>query len=127
MQPSDIKPAFTGLFCTTPVVSSTAGYALTDVIVDGTSVGAVSSYTFNNVNSSHTISATFDPQLVYCGSDPEKSGSTYYASLQAAYDAASSSASIQILGTSLNEDATLDRSISLALNGVVQYPVDDRD
>ncbi len=36
-----------------------SGYTVADVKVDGTSVGAVTSYTFSNINSNHTISATF--------------------------------------------------------------------
>lgn len=35
------------------------GYLIADVLVDGVSVGAVSSYTFSNVTANHTISATF--------------------------------------------------------------------
>ncbi len=35
------------------------GYAIDDVKVDGTSVGAVSSYTISNVTANHRISATF--------------------------------------------------------------------
>ena len=35
------------------------GYHIADVLVNGTSVGAVSSYTFNNVVANQTISATF--------------------------------------------------------------------
>jgi hypothetical protein len=35
------------------------GYTVADVNVDGTSVGAVTSYTFSNVTTNHTISATF--------------------------------------------------------------------
>lgn len=35
------------------------GYEIADVLVDGKSIGAVSSYTFNNVTTDHTISATF--------------------------------------------------------------------
>lgn len=34
-------------------------YQITDVLVDGGSVGAVSSYTFSNVTTNHTISASF--------------------------------------------------------------------
>ena len=37
------------------------GYSIDDVLVDGSSVGAVSSYTFTNVTKDHTISATFIP------------------------------------------------------------------
>ena len=35
------------------------GYQVTSVLVDGTSVGSVTSYTFSNVTANHTISATF--------------------------------------------------------------------
>ncbi|MCL2164976.1 MAG: S-layer homology domain-containing protein, partial [Oscillospiraceae bacterium] len=35
------------------------GYVVADVLVDGVSVGAVTSYTFTNVKAAHTISATF--------------------------------------------------------------------
>ncbi|MDD1720281.1 MAG: PEGA domain-containing protein, partial [Methanoregulaceae archaeon] len=37
-------------------------YDILDVLVDGSSVGAVSSYTFNRVYENHTISAQFTPQ-----------------------------------------------------------------
>jgi len=36
------------------------GYHIRNVIVDGTPVGAVSSYTFTNITSEHTIRATFE-------------------------------------------------------------------
>jgi hypothetical protein len=35
------------------------GYRVADVLVDGASVGPVSSYTFTNVTAPHTISAAF--------------------------------------------------------------------
>lgn len=35
------------------------GYTIADVVVDGKSVGAVSNYVFTNVQTNHTISATF--------------------------------------------------------------------
>jgi hypothetical protein len=38
-------------------------YHIADVLVDGGSVGAVSSYTFSDVNEAHTISASFGPDL----------------------------------------------------------------
>ncbi len=40
-------------------IEADSGYTIADVTVDGSSVGAVSSYTFNNVLANHTISATF--------------------------------------------------------------------
>ena len=40
-------------------ITPDTGYDIEDVKVDGVSVGAVSSYTFNNVTANHTISVTF--------------------------------------------------------------------
>ncbi len=37
-----------------------AGYIIDDVIVDGSSVGAVATYTFTNVSANHTISVSFE-------------------------------------------------------------------
>ncbi|MDP2884769.1 MAG: FG-GAP-like repeat-containing protein [Ignavibacteria bacterium] len=42
-------------------VSPNTNYHIEDVLVDGASVGAVSSYLFSNVTASHTIAATFGP------------------------------------------------------------------
>jgi hypothetical protein len=38
-----------------------SGYRVLDVIVDGSSVGRSTSYTFTNVSSNHTITVTFTP------------------------------------------------------------------
>jgi hypothetical protein len=40
-------------------ITPDAGYHVSDVIVDGTSVGAVATYSFSNVSANHTISASF--------------------------------------------------------------------
>ncbi len=40
-------------------ITANTGYYIADVRVNGSSVGAVSSYTFNNVQTAYTISATF--------------------------------------------------------------------
>ncbi len=40
-------------------ITPATGYHVAGVLVDGSSVGAVSNYTFNNVTTTHTISATF--------------------------------------------------------------------
>jgi hypothetical protein len=40
-------------------ITPNTGYQITNVLVDGVSVGAVSSYTFTNVTGNHTIAATF--------------------------------------------------------------------
>jgi YDG domain/MBG domain (YGX type)/F5/8 type C domain len=51
MVPSGSNQAFT--------IAANTGFQIADVLADGVSVGAVSSYTFNNVTANHTISATF--------------------------------------------------------------------
>jgi titin len=40
-------------------ITPNAGYAISDVLVDGRSVGAVTSYTFDNITECHTIQAQF--------------------------------------------------------------------
>jgi hypothetical protein len=40
-------------------ITPTSGYTVSDVLVDGASQGAITSYTFNNVQAGHTIAATF--------------------------------------------------------------------
>ena len=40
-------------------ITPNAGYQVTDVLIDGSSVGPVLSYTFTNVTANHTISASF--------------------------------------------------------------------
>ena len=41
-------------------ISADDGYGIADVLVDGKSVGAVSSYTFENVRANHTIEVVFE-------------------------------------------------------------------
>lgn len=40
-------------------ITPNAGYAISNVVVDNTSQGAITTYTFNNVTTNHMISATF--------------------------------------------------------------------
>ncbi|GFO60114.1 hypothetical protein GMST_24390 [Geomonas silvestris] len=40
-------------------ITPASGYQVANVTVDGKSVGAVTSYTFNNLNADHTVAATF--------------------------------------------------------------------
>jgi|GEM_PF-558385 len=50
-----VAPAHTQTF----TISPNANFAVSDVLVDNVSVGAVTSYTFTNVTAPHTISAVF--------------------------------------------------------------------
>lgn len=42
------------------IITPVDGYHVSDVFVDGTSIGAVNKYTFENVTSEHTITAVFE-------------------------------------------------------------------
>lgn len=44
-------------------MTANSGYGVKDVKVDGTSVGPVTSYTFENVNGNHTIEVEFDTAI----------------------------------------------------------------
>ncbi|MDA8126942.1 MAG: chitobiase/beta-hexosaminidase C-terminal domain-containing protein [Deltaproteobacteria bacterium] len=44
----------------TYTITANPGYQISNVIVDGVSKGAISTYTFSNVNTSHAIAAVFD-------------------------------------------------------------------
>ena len=46
-------------------ITPNTGYAVADVLVDGGSVGAVTSYTFTNVTADHTIHATFTAAVTH--------------------------------------------------------------
>ena len=41
-------------------IAAAPGYSIADVLVDGASMGAVTSYSFTNIVANHTISASFD-------------------------------------------------------------------
>ncbi|WP_417619434.1 T9SS sorting signal type C domain-containing protein [Oceanihabitans sediminis] len=47
-------------------ITADTGYAVADVLVDGVSVGAVTSYDFNNITQAHTISVTFAVYTAPC-------------------------------------------------------------
>jgi uncharacterized protein YjdB len=55
-----VAPGANQTFTITP----NAGYSVANVLVDNVSIGAVTTYTFTNVLTSHTISATFTPTPV---------------------------------------------------------------
>jgi hypothetical protein len=57
-------------------IAPATGYHVADVLVDGASVGAVTSYTFTSVTAAHTISATFaqnPPSTITAGAGPNGS------------------------------------------------------
>ncbi|MDP4858345.1 MAG: fibronectin type III domain-containing protein, partial [Desulfobacterales bacterium] len=56
-------------------ITANSGYEIADVVVDNQSKGAVTSYTFNNITTNHTITATFDA-VSTVSTDDDSSGST---------------------------------------------------
>ena len=58
ISPTGTINAAHGESCTLTIAPA-SGYQIADVRVDGSSVGAVSSYSFNNVDANHSISASF--------------------------------------------------------------------
>ena len=71
-------------------ITAENGYCISDVLVDGTSVGVVSSYTFSNVTAAHTLRAVFartsglpyyldgNRNKVFIGFSTDKSGAMKY-------------------------------------------------
>ncbi len=55
-------------------ITPDATYAIRDVLVDGRSVGALSSYTFSSVNANHTIRAEFTPSVYVINSTAGPNG-----------------------------------------------------
>ncbi|MFZ5859103.1 MAG: InlB B-repeat-containing protein [Chloroflexota bacterium] len=53
------------------------GYHIVDVLVDGSSVGAVPTYDFTNVTANHTISATFAVDTYVVTFDPQNGDPTF--------------------------------------------------
>lgn len=55
-------------------ITAKDGYEISDVLVDGKSVGAKSSYTFENISASHTIAAQFRKTATVDVTDPAVTG-----------------------------------------------------
>ena len=97
-------------------ITPNANYTIASVTVDGLSVGAVSTYTFNNVTTTHTISATFNSTL---GSVVSifKSGAginmTYTTNLDSTFQNAGSSNVVQVIcdDTEMTTNANADYSL----------------
>ena len=56
------------------VFNGDAGHSIADIIVDGTSLGPIHAFSFENINASHTIEAVFetDPISVTAASDGDR-------------------------------------------------------
>lgn len=64
-------------------IAANEGYMISDVLVDGQSIGAQSAYTFTNVNANHSISATFEeipPEEIVIVVNADSNGGSVYPS-----------------------------------------------
>lgn len=91
-----------------------SGRAVANVIVDGVSLGALNSYTFTNINKSHTLA------VAYTGSGPvaSSSSSTSSASSSAPSTGSSSSAAVTGVLVSQGRTATTNSATQPASNAV---------
>ncbi len=63
-------------------ITANTGYIIKDVLVDEETVGAVSTYTFENVKKTHTIKATFaKPEEIAAEETPQEEGKTFDTSI----------------------------------------------
>lgn len=93
-------------------ITPAAGYEILTVSVDGTVVGNPGSYTFSSVLANHAISASFTAYTY-----PVQIGSSYYATLQEAYNAAASGSTIKVKAKSLTESLSINRDINVSIEG----------
>ncbi len=121
----------------TYTITADPGYAVADVLVDGVSEGAISSYTFNNITAAHTISVSF---IVYVGpcftmygnNFPNKSSNTYGSGNEIRLASGSNPGSISTNPLSgVSGDVTVqfnaegwdsnENQVTVTLNGVSQF------
>ena len=89
-------------------ITPDTGYQIDDVLVDGSSVGPVSSYTFTNVTENHTISATFN-LIIVTNPVHNLTKDTYYTTIQSALDDADNDNTIEVADGTYNENINFNR------------------
>lgn len=101
-------------------ITPSSGYMIESVYVDGVSQGAISSYTFSNINASHTITAYFKINTATCSNQSvrlARATPVYYSSIQAAYNAAVTGDVIQAQTQLLVESLNANRNITVTIDG----------
>ena len=91
-------------------------YYIDDVLVDGSSVGAVSSYTFTNVTADHTIAATF-------AFIPSETGTISGIVISDAGGPAVEGSTVTVLGTTLSTDTVAQGNYALNVVPIGTYDV----
>jgi hypothetical protein len=97
-------------------ITPDTGYQIDNVLVDGSSVGAVSSYTFINVTEDHSISATFISEASGLVHNINKG--TYYNTIQAALDDADNDNTIEVSDGTYDESITFPSTKKIILQSV---------
>ncbi len=104
-------------------ITPNTGYHVTDVLVDGVSVGAVTSYTFKNVAANHTISATFGVRSIWYVDDniavsgDGKAWATAFKTIQLALDSAAGGDEIWVKAPTYKLAATVEVGKAVAIYG----------
>jgi len=93
-------------------ITANSGYRTSNVLVDGQSVGAVSSYTFDNVTADHTISASFTKISISSSNKSSSSGSS--SSSSSSTDEDSSGSNTGSSGDSSADNNTVSTKISFS-------------
>ncbi len=99
----------------TYTITPATGYSVSGVLVDGTSVGAVTTYTFSSLTANHTISATF----AQTGQDiqVESGGGGPAPPIQSAYNSAETGDTIEVQAGTYGESDDFSIDMSVALMG----------
>ena len=98
-------------------ITPDTGYSINDILVDGSSVGAVSLYTFTNITQNHTISATFSLSTA-TGLIHNLTKDTYYDTIQVALDDADDNNTIEVADGTYDESVTFPYGENLTLQSV---------
>ncbi len=109
-------------------ISPEDGYKISDVLVDGVSQGAISSYTFTDVVADHTIDAQFVATTRYYVSVSGNDGNTGtetspFATVAHALIVATAGDEIVLLNGSFNEGIAINKGVTLSGSGssIVPY------
>jgi FtsP/CotA-like multicopper oxidase with cupredoxin domain len=99
-------------------ISPNPGYNVLSVIVDGTNVGAATTYTFANVTVNHTINANFAlPADTGFTARIQRTAPVYFSTLQGAYTGALTGEVIDVWGVVLGVNMLLNTNKTVSILG----------
>jgi hypothetical protein len=87
-------------------ISAASGYHVADVIVDGSSIGNVTTYTFSNITTAHTINVSFAPDcippVITCTGNITQAADAGYCAANVTYSAATATGTTPTITYSQN-------------------------